>query len=137
MNGKQAIDALLAPHTDFDLILTDIMMPEVDGMELMRIVQESDKPFKSIPVVVMSTVDDDAFQNKCQAAGAQDYLVKPLRKAQVAQLGRHASLTSGSSAMTSTPPRQPNPWRTTAARSYEIFSGREFFDAMDRARSIP
>ena len=100
MNGKQAIDALLAPHTDFDLILTDIMMPEVDGMELMRIVQESDKPFKSIPVVVMSTVDDDAFQNKCQAAGAQDYLVKPLRKAQVAQLGRHASLTSGSSAMT-------------------------------------
>ena len=93
-NGKEAIDALLAPDTDFDLILTDIMMPEVDGMELMRIVQESDKPFKSIPVVVMSTVDDDAFQNKCQAAGAQDYLVKPLRKAQVAGLGRHASATA-------------------------------------------
>ena len=35
-NGKEAIDALLAPDTDFDLILTDIMMPEVDGMELMR-----------------------------------------------------------------------------------------------------
>jgi YesN/AraC family two-component response regulator len=31
-NGKEAIDALLAPDTDFDLILTDIMMPEVDGM---------------------------------------------------------------------------------------------------------
>lgn len=36
-NGKEAIDALLAPEQDVDLILTDIMMPEVDGMELMRI----------------------------------------------------------------------------------------------------
>ena len=37
MNGKQAIDALSSPTQDVDLILTDIMMPEVDGMELMKI----------------------------------------------------------------------------------------------------
>lgn len=69
--------------------MTDIMMPEVDGLELMKIVQSSDKPFRSIPIIVMSTVDSDEFQAKCTEAGAQDYLVKPVKKAQMADLARH------------------------------------------------
>ena len=104
MNGKQAIDALSSPTQDVDLILTDIMMPEVDGMELMKIVQESDKPFRSIPIIIMSTVDSDEFKTKCGDAGATDYLVKPVRKQQMEALGRHASFNSaatGSAAGTS------------------------------------
>ena len=97
MNGKQAIDALLSPTQDVDLILTDIMMPEVDGMELMKVVQASDKPFRSIPIIIMSTVDSDEFKTKCGDAGASDYLVKPLRKEQMKELGRHASFNSASS----------------------------------------
>jgi CheY-like chemotaxis protein len=97
-NGKEAIDALLAPDQNVDLILTDIMMPEVDGMELMRIVQASDKPFRSIPIIVMSTVDDDLVSAKCQEAGAQDYLVKPVRKSQMIDLSRHAQPSSSSEA---------------------------------------
>ena len=96
MNGKQAIDVLTSPDQDVDLILTDIMMPEVDGMELMKIVQSSDKPFKSIPIIVMSTVDSDEFKTKCGEAGAQDYLVKPLRKSQVTDLGKHTAGSGGS-----------------------------------------
>ena len=95
MNGKEAIDVLTAPDQEIDLILTDIMMPEVDGMELMKIVQSSDKPFKSIPIIVMSTVDSDDFMTKCQEAGAQDYLVKPLKKSQMVDLGKHASVSAG------------------------------------------
>ena len=107
MNGKQAIDALSSPTQDVDLILTDIMMPEVDGMELMKIVQESDKPFRSIPIIIMSTVDSDEFKTKCGDAGATDYLVKPVRKQQMEALGRHASFNSaatGSAAGTSAAP---------------------------------
>ena len=100
MNGKQAIDALLSPTQDVDLILTDIMMPEVDGMELMKIVQASDKPFRSIPIIIMSTVDSDEFKTKCGDAGATDYLVKPVRKQQMEALGRHASIGLNSSAST-------------------------------------
>jgi len=88
-NGQEAIDALLDPSSAIDLVLTDIMMPEVDGLELMKIVQSSDKPFRSIPIIVMSTVDSDEFQAKCTEAGAQDYLVKPVKKAQMADLARH------------------------------------------------
>ena len=107
MNGKQAIDALSSPTQDVDLILADIMMPEVDGMELMKIVQESDKPFRSIPIIIMSTVDSDEFKTKCGDAGATDYLVKPVRKQQMEALGRHASFNSaatGSAAGTSAAP---------------------------------
>ena len=100
MNGKQAIDALLSPTQDVDLILTDIMMPEVDGMELMKIVQASDKPFRSIPIIIMSTVDSDEFKTKCGDAGATDYLVKPVRKQQMEALSRHASIGLNSSAST-------------------------------------
>jgi CheY-like chemotaxis protein len=94
MNGKEAIDALLSPTQDVDMILTDIMMPEVDGMELMKIVQASDKPFRSIPIIIMSTVDSDEFKTKCGDAGATDYLVKPVRKQQMEELSRHASFSS-------------------------------------------
>ena len=65
-------------------------------MELMKIVQSSDKPFKSTPVIVMSTVDSDEFKTKCGEAGAQDYLVKPLRKSQVTDLGKHTAGSGGS-----------------------------------------
>ena len=54
-NGQKAIDVLVSPDHAIDLILTDIMMPEVDGMELMKIVQASDN--RSIPIIVMSTVE--------------------------------------------------------------------------------
>ena len=97
MNGKQAIDVLSSPTQDVDLILTDIMMPEVDGMELMKIVQASDKPFRSIPIIIMSTVDSDEFKTKCGDAGATDYLVKPVRKQQMEALGRHTSFNSAAS----------------------------------------
>ena len=88
-NGQKAIDVLVSPDHAIDLILTDIMMPEVDGMELMKIVQASDN--RSIPIIVMSTVDSEEFKTKCGDAGAQDYFVKPLRKSQMADLGRHAA----------------------------------------------
>ena len=96
MNGAQAIDALLSPAQTVDLILTDIMMPEVDGMELMKLVQARESPFRSIPIIIMSTVDTDEIKLKCGDAGASDYLVKPLRKEQMKTLGRHAAHACGS-----------------------------------------
>jgi len=69
-NGREAIHALIAPTVAVDLILTDIMMPEVDGMELMKIVQSmaNNTHFKTIPIVVMSTVYTDEIASACHGA---------------------------------------------------------------------
>ena len=122
MNGKEAIDALLSPTQDVDLILTDIMMPEVDGMELMKIVQESDKPFRSIPIIIMSTVDSDEFKTKCGDAGATDYLVKPVRKQQMEALRRHTSFNSAASTAAGTSVGASGAERT-GARARDAGSG--------------
>ena len=52
-NGKLALDELRNPDNDFDLLLLDLAMPEMDGFELLSIIKQDDELSK-IPVVVMS-----------------------------------------------------------------------------------
>jgi len=54
-NGRQALESL-ANNRSIDLILTDIMMPEVDGIELCEIIRKNPK-LKEVPVIVMSVSD--------------------------------------------------------------------------------
>jgi len=72
-NGKQAIN-LLESADHFDLVITDMKMPEMDGMELLRLTQELKK---TLPVVVLTgcgTVDNGIHALE---AGAYDYVLKP------------------------------------------------------------
>lgn len=73
-NGRLALDALHA--NDFDLVLLDIMMPEVSGYEVLERMQESET-LRSIPVIMISAVDEFESVVRCIEAGAEDYLQKP------------------------------------------------------------
>jgi len=58
------------------------MMPEMDGLELLRLMQSNEK-LKDIPVIMMSSDGEKEIVAACLAMGAKDYLVKPLRHFQV------------------------------------------------------
>ncbi len=72
-NGNQAIEVL--KKEKFDVILTDWMMPEMDGIELIQYIRKSIQPQ---PIIIMITaLSSREAQNKAMAAGADDYISKP------------------------------------------------------------
>ena len=73
-DGEQAMHLLEVES--FDLMLLDIMMPEVDGYEVLRRVKES-SALASMPVMMVSAVDDMDSIVQCIGMGAVDYIVKP------------------------------------------------------------
>jgi PAS domain S-box-containing protein len=74
-DGTKALEVLEKGYKP-DLILTDVMMPEMDGFELIQHLQ-SHLEYKKIPVILLSARSDDAFKIEGIAAGAIDCLSKP------------------------------------------------------------
>lgn len=78
-NGKEAIEELL--KNSFDIILTDWMMPQVDGIELIRFVREKISPQ---PIILMVTaLASRSAQNKALLAGADEYITKPYTASEI------------------------------------------------------
>jgi len=75
-NGSDALNKL-KKETDVDLILLDVMMPIVDGIEFLKIFR-SDMANSHIPVVVLST--DDTRKTEVFESGANDFLRKPIKE---------------------------------------------------------
>ncbi|HEY5408191.1 MAG TPA: response regulator [Ginsengibacter sp.] len=75
-NGKNALDILEA-HNDIDLVLMDIMMPEMDGYEAMRQIRLDGK-FNKLPIIALTAKAMKDDKQKCIDAGANDYIVKPV-----------------------------------------------------------
>ena len=75
-NGSDALDKL-KKETDVSLILLDIMMPIVDGIEFLKIFR-SDMSNAHIPVIVLST--DDTRKTEVFDNGANDFLRKPIKE---------------------------------------------------------
>ncbi len=75
-NGLDAIN-LLKDQNDVDLILLDIKMPVMDGIEFLTNLQPM-REFKDIPVIVLTT--DETRKNEAFDKGAFDFLVKPIRE---------------------------------------------------------
>ncbi len=73
-DGRVALDLL--DQRGFDLILLDIMMPEVSGYEVLERVKAEPK-WRDIPVIMISAVDDMESVVRCIKLGAEDYLPKP------------------------------------------------------------
>ena len=77
-NGRIALDEMRKPENDFDLVLLDLMMPEMNGYEVLAEMKDDPK-LSEIPVVVMSATDSQDSVSQCLQLGALDYLVKPIR----------------------------------------------------------
>ena len=75
-NGKEAI-ARLEEHHDIGIILMDIMMPEMDGYTAMREIRKNPR-LVNIPIIAMTAKALRGDQEKCIAAGASDYISKPI-----------------------------------------------------------
>ena len=73
-NGREALDRLA--ESDFDLVLLDIMMPEMDGYSVLENLRSSGR-LASLPVIVISAIDDFDSVVRCIEMGAEDYLPKP------------------------------------------------------------
>jgi adenylate cyclase len=74
-NGRQALELLQG--NDFDLMLLDIQMPELDGFQVLEKVA-SDLELRDIPVIVTSSLEDLDSVVRCIEMGAEDYLIKPV-----------------------------------------------------------
>lgn len=85
-NGREAID-LLQKTTDIDIILMDIMMPEMDGYETTRAIRQQSQ-FKSLPIIALTAKAMQGDREKCIEAGASDYITKPVDTEQLLSLLR-------------------------------------------------
>jgi two-component system chemotaxis response regulator CheY len=74
--GFEALKAL--PTQPFDLIIVDINMPDINGLELINFVKNNNR-YKDIPIVIVSTESSEEDKKKGMTLGAFAYLTKPFR----------------------------------------------------------
>lgn len=70
-NGEEAVQKYL--NTSFDLMILDIMMPKLDGLEVLKIIREK----SALPILIMSAKDSDIDKAVGLGLGADDYIAKP------------------------------------------------------------
>jgi CheY-like chemotaxis protein len=75
-NGQEAIN-LVESTEDLSLVLMDVMMPEMDGLEATRRLR-ADPRFTRLPIIALTAKARAGDRDKCLAAGANDYITKPL-----------------------------------------------------------
>ena len=80
INGIEAIDYLNSNNPLPDLILSDLNMPEMNGLELC---EKAQKSFKDIPLIIITTDDDKKNLQKAFDTGAMDFLGKPFSKIRI------------------------------------------------------
>ena len=76
-NGQQALE-IMETRT-FDMVLLDLMMPEMSGYEVLKHLKNNDV-YKDVPVIVISALDDMDSVVRCIRMGAEDYLLKPFNQ---------------------------------------------------------
>jgi len=91
VNGRQAVE--MVQTTPYNIIFMDCQMPEMDGFEATRIIREMDKEKGEHHIIIALTADAmTGDREKCLAAGMDDYLNKPFKQEQIADmLGKWAS----------------------------------------------
>ncbi len=81
-SGFEALKAL--PHHKFDAILTDINMPDINGLELVSFLKNH-PVYRTIPIMVISTESTEEDRKRACALGAEEYLKKPFQSAELVE----------------------------------------------------
>jgi CheY-like chemotaxis protein/HPt (histidine-containing phosphotransfer) domain-containing protein len=90
LTGMEAIEKVMA--REFDLVLMDCLMPEIDGYDATRAIRLLSDPVKSrVPIVAMTTGSQPADRETCIAAGMDDQVTKPVRLEELMRVVRHWS----------------------------------------------
>ena len=85
-SGFEALKIL--PHHTFQAILTDINMPDINGLELVSFLKNHPS-YRSIPIMVISTESSEEDRRRAASLGAEEYLVKPFEVSElIEKLGR-------------------------------------------------
>jgi CheY-like chemotaxis protein len=85
-HGRQALNLLSVER--FDLVLLDMMMPEMDGLATLDAIKSNDD-MKNTPVVMLTAAKDRTSILQCLSLGAADYLIKPVNPVELKQRVRH------------------------------------------------
>jgi CheY-like chemotaxis protein len=86
-NGRDAVAMLQEEPDRFDLVLMDVMMPDLDGYETTRAIRE-DPRLRTVPIIALTAKAMKGDREKCIAAGASDYITKPVDAEQLLSLMR-------------------------------------------------
>lgn len=84
-NGFEALRML--PREKFDLVITDINMPDINGLELVSFIKKNEQ-YSDIPLFIVSTEGSERDKEKGMSLGADAYLVKPFSPTQLQELVR-------------------------------------------------
>ncbi len=77
-NGQQALDAL--ERENFDLVLMDVQMPVLDGLDAIRAIRAKEQSSGShLPIIALTAHAMKGDRERCLASGADDYVTKPIR----------------------------------------------------------
>ncbi len=98
-NGKMAVDAVR--RNAYDVVLMDVQMPEMDGIEAVRLIRALPRPLRAVPVIAMTANAMAGARDEYLAAGMDDYICKPVQpKVLIAKLAALAAAKFG-------PPERP------------------------------
>jgi PAS domain S-box-containing protein len=86
-NGVEAVEGVKAK--DYDLILMDVAMPEMDGLEATRLIRAMPGAKGAIPIIAMTAHAMDADRQRCLAAGMDDYITKPVDRPKLLEAVAH------------------------------------------------
>jgi CheY-like chemotaxis protein len=99
-DGREAVKAVQGG--DYDLVLMDCEMPELDGYEATRVIRDAEVDEQHIPIVALTANVMDGNREKCLQCGMDDHVIKPVKRQVLAEvLTRWLRPESGMSSSTS------------------------------------
>jgi len=78
-SAREALDHLSKDHASVDLILMDVMMPDMSGIEACRKIKTLE-PHRDVPIIMVTALSETEYLAAAFAAGAMDYITKPVKK---------------------------------------------------------